>query len=211
MPPKELTTTAYAVLGLLAIRPWTTYDLARQMERSLHNFWPRAESNLAAAAKALVTAGLATARTEYVGRRPRVVYSITAKGRAALRLWVPSPGTGPVLEFENLLKIFYAEHASRHDLLDRLAAIKTDAEKTLAKGRMIAEGYATGAGPFPARMAINSLIFQFVVEHAKAIWSWADWAEGQVRTWPEAPAEWPQHDDIFRASLASPFPAEFER
>ncbi|MGH9281158.1 MAG: PadR family transcriptional regulator [Acidimicrobiales bacterium] len=206
MRSRDLTTTAYAVLGLLAIRPWTAYDLARQMERSLHNFWPRAESNLTAAAKTLAANGLASARTEYVGRRPRVVYSITAKGRTALRRWVPKPGTGPVLEFENLLKIFYAEHASRQDLLDRLAAIKADAEKTLAKGRVIAEGYATGAGPFPARMAINALVFQFVVDHAKTIWLWADWAEDQVQTWPESPAEWPQRDDVFRAHLNDPFP-----
>ncbi len=43
---KALTTTSYAVLGLLAIRPWSTYELAKQMEVSLRNFWPRAERKL---------------------------------------------------------------------------------------------------------------------------------------------------------------------
>jgi PadR family transcriptional regulator AphA len=46
MAERELTTTSYAILGLLAIKPWSTYELAAQMRRNLHYFWPRAESNL---------------------------------------------------------------------------------------------------------------------------------------------------------------------
>ena len=31
-----LTTTSYAILGLLALRSWTAYELAKQMKRTLH-------------------------------------------------------------------------------------------------------------------------------------------------------------------------------
>jgi hypothetical protein len=31
----RLTTTSYALLGLLAVQPWSTYELTRQMDRSL--------------------------------------------------------------------------------------------------------------------------------------------------------------------------------
>jgi hypothetical protein len=48
---RELTTTSYAILGLLAIRPWSTYELARQMQRDLRFVWPRAESCMKAGAK----------------------------------------------------------------------------------------------------------------------------------------------------------------
>ena len=41
-----LTTTSYAILGLLAIKPWTTYELAQQMDRVLNRFWPRTRSKL---------------------------------------------------------------------------------------------------------------------------------------------------------------------
>ena len=44
--PPALTTTSYAILGLLAVKPWTTYELAQQMRRALGQFWPRAESKL---------------------------------------------------------------------------------------------------------------------------------------------------------------------
>ena len=37
----EPTTTSYAVLALLAVQPMTTYELAKNMERSLRDVWPR--------------------------------------------------------------------------------------------------------------------------------------------------------------------------
>src|SRR6476469_3392559 len=91
MSTRSPTTTSYAILGLLAIQPWATYDLAKLMRRSLHFFWPRAESNLYAEPKRLVTAGLAEAREEWNGERRRTVYSLTDRGREALRTWRATP------------------------------------------------------------------------------------------------------------------------
>src|SRR5258708_15347095 len=103
----ELTTTSYAILGLLALRPWTTYELAQQMDRALGLFWPRTRSKLFEEPKKLVALGLARASSERVGKRPRTVYTITPKGRRALTAWVPQRGEGPVLEFEQLVRVVY--------------------------------------------------------------------------------------------------------
>jgi DNA-binding PadR family transcriptional regulator len=86
--PGDLNTTSYALLALLAIRPWTTYELATQMDRSLRWFWPRAASVLYTEPKKLVRLGLATASREFTGRRPRTVYAITDAGREELVSWV---------------------------------------------------------------------------------------------------------------------------
>jgi PadR family transcriptional regulator, regulatory protein AphA len=67
----DLTPTSFALLGLLAIKPWTTYELAQQMDRTLSRFWPRARSKLYEEPKKLVAHGLARAREDSVGRRPR--------------------------------------------------------------------------------------------------------------------------------------------
>jgi PadR family transcriptional regulator AphA len=131
-----LTTTSYAILGLLAVKPWTTYELAQQMRKALGQFWPRAESKLYEEPKKLVAHGLARAASEMVGERPRTVYSITPKGRRAMAAWVPTPGAGPVLEFEALIKVFYAEHGSKDDLLAHVgAAAAVDAARRLARTR----------------------------------------------------------------------------
>ena len=126
-----LTSTSYAILGLLAVKPWTTYELARQMDRALGRFWPRAESKLYEEPKKLVAHGLARASSEMVGKRRRTVYTITAKGRRALAEWVPTPGAGPIVEFEQLIKVFFAEHGTKADLLATLAGVR-DMERRAA-------------------------------------------------------------------------------
>jgi DNA-binding PadR family transcriptional regulator len=76
----DLTTTSYAILGLLAVQPWTTYELAKQVDVSLRNFWPRAERKLYEEPKKLVAHGLAEMSREMIGRRPRTVYRLTPEG-----------------------------------------------------------------------------------------------------------------------------------
>ena len=82
------------------------------MDRSLGRIWPRAQSKLYEEPKKLVAQGLACAAEEQVGQRPRTVYTITSRGRRALAAWLRDPGAGPVLEFEQLLKIFFAENGT---------------------------------------------------------------------------------------------------
>src|SRR6185295_5652499 len=119
-----LTPTSYAILGLLAIRPWTTYELAKQMDRTLSRFWPRARSKLYEEPKKLVSHGLARATEGSTGRRSRTTYAITAKGRRALTAWVAEPGEGPVLEFEQLLKVFFCDQGTTDDLRRQLVAAR---------------------------------------------------------------------------------------
>ena len=78
-----LSTTAYAVLGLLCLREWSAYELAQQMQRSMRIWWPRAESRAYEEPKRLVKLGLARSRDEGVGDRPRTIYTVTPKGRRA--------------------------------------------------------------------------------------------------------------------------------
>src|SRR4051794_3488113 len=113
---KKLTSTSYAVLGLIAVRPSTAYELARLVSRSLEYVWPRAEGRIYDEPKLLVEHGLAKGTPELTGKRPRTVYSITAKGRRALTVWLSDPGAGLQLEYEALLKVVFAEHSTKEQL-----------------------------------------------------------------------------------------------
>ena len=183
--PAEPTATSYAILGLLAIRPWTTYELAQQMGRALGHFWPRAESKLYEEPKKLVGLGLARASTEHVGKRPRTVYTITPKGRRALAAWIPAPAGGPVLEFEALIKVFFAEHGSRQDLLTTIENVREWTAQRAAAGVEITHGYLEGAGPFPERLPWLIVSGRFLDEFVHAVGRWAEWAAGVVETWPD--------------------------
>lgn len=180
-----MTTTTYAVLGLLAIHPHSTYELTQQMQRSLGRFWPRAESKLYEEPKKLVRLGLAELTVELVGKRSRTVYSITDDGRAALSAWVREPGAGPVLEFEQLLKLSFAEHGTRADALATVAAARAWAVERNTENREVAAQYATGAGPYQQRAAQNMLAGAFLTDFYAMVARWAEWAATQIEAWPD--------------------------
>ncbi len=182
------TGTTYAVLGLLAVQPWSTYELTQQMERSLGRVWPRAQSKLYEEPKKLVALGLASATTETVGRRPRTVYAITDDGRAALAEWLTDPGQGPVLEFEQLVKLSFAEHGTKDDALRTIAAARHWAQARNEENLAAARDYAAGTGPFQHRAAQGMLAGAFFTEFYAMVARWADWAGDQVESWPEDPA-----------------------
>lgn len=182
---EELTTTSYAVLSLLGVRPWSAYELTQQMGRSLRWFWPKAESLVYEECKKLARHGLASTHREHQGRRPRTVYTITEAGRAALRGWLEQPTAGPRLEFESMLQIAFADHGTRNQLLNNLKAIRAEAERNRDAAHEQARDYAETGGPFPQRLPVIALSGKFFLEFADLLARWAAWAEHAVTEWDD--------------------------
>jgi PadR family transcriptional regulator, regulatory protein AphA len=183
----SLTTTSYAILGLLAIQPWSTYELARQMERSLGRIWPRAESKLYEEPKKLVAHGLAQASSELSGQRRRTVYAITPAGRQALAAWLKDPGQGPVLQFEQLLKVFFSENGTKQGTLASLVAAGRWAREQTAESLAVGRQYLAGEGPFPERQAQLYVTVRFIDDFYALVGEWARWATRVVEGWPDDP------------------------
>ncbi|MFC5997061.1 PadR family transcriptional regulator [Pseudonocardia hispaniensis] len=184
----RLTTTSYAILCLLAVQPWSSYELTRQMDRSLGRIWPRAQSKLYEEPKKLVEHGLAEATTEHVGRRSRTVYSITPDGRAALAAWLRDPGEGPVLEWEQLVKVSFADFGTKADALATLAATRAWAVERNVENLAAGRAYLAGEGPFQRRAAQNFLAGAFLTDFYALVARWAEWAGEQVSQWPDDPS-----------------------
>ena len=206
----ELTTTSYAILGLLALRPWTTYELAQQMQRTLNRVWPRARSKLYEEPKKLVAHGLATAAKDAVGRRPRTTYAITPAGRRALSAWLRSPGDdGVSIESEHLVKLVFADQGRSEDALATIDATRTWALAQLAVFAEAAGVYLAGEGEFRERTAVNVVGARFLVDFYSMVADWADWASEVAASWPEHPRDaepdWELMADIARrASRGGP-------
>jgi PadR family transcriptional regulator AphA len=188
-PP--LTTTSYAILGLLAVKPWTTHELVQQVDRSLRRIWPRAQSKLYEEPKKLVAHGYARASDDPVGRRRRTRYTITPKGRRALAAWLREPGDGPALEFEQLVKIHFADSGTKADVVANIEAARewvlAQNEENLATAR----AYLSGHGAFPQRAALNQLSGRFLTDFYVTVAQWVAWATDVVETWPDDVAEAP--------------------
>jgi DNA-binding PadR family transcriptional regulator len=193
--PAKLTTTSYVILGHLALRDWTTYELAQQMKRSTRHYWPRTESKIYEEPKKLVAHGLATSTARYTGRRRSTVYRISAKGRRALERWLDEPGQAPVVEFEGLVKVLFAEQGTKDQMLATIASIREQAERTRDEHIVLAADLATTGGPFPHRLHVNELVFRFMWEQTETVIRWASWAQDRVAGWPDDLVR-PQGDEI---------------
>jgi len=199
-PP--MTTTSYAILGLLAVQPWTTHELVQQVDRSLRRFWPRAQSKLYEEPKKLVAHGYATASDDPVGRRQRTRYTITAKGRRALAVWLGEPGNGPVLEFEQLVKIHFADSGTKADVIANLDAARAWVLEQNEENLATARAYLAGESAFPQRAALNQLPGRFLTDFYATVARWIDWATTIVDTWPDDVADAPFNIPAAEESVA---------
>jgi len=183
----KLTTTSYAILSLLAAKPWNAAELVDYMQKSaLRFYWPRAGSGVYAEPKKLVEKGLATSRTELVRRRERSVYRITAKGRRELRKWLlPVGELSAGVESEFMVKVLSsteidietAHQHARHDLVQAIEFLETteDAYRTIAaEGTTIQERIhfsAIGARDI-TRLAVR--FAESAAWYARHISAWSD-------------------------------------
>jgi DNA-binding PadR family transcriptional regulator len=181
---QQLNTTSYAILGQLALRDWNTYELAREVRRNLHFFWPRAESHIYTEARRLAELGLARAASDSVGRRPRVTYSITDAGRAALEDWLARPPRPIALEFEALLRVLLAPVGAKEQLLVALDQAERDVRELVDEVRpRIAREYLEGRAPFQRHVHVRAFVFDFLTDYGLLVRRWAERTRAEVAAW----------------------------
>jgi DNA-binding PadR family transcriptional regulator len=180
----KLTTSSYAVLGLLAIKPWTAYELTQQATRSLRFAWPKSERLLYTEPKKLVGHGLASAHEESVGKRTRTVYTITGDGRTALAAWMGTTPRPPELEAESLLRLLFAENGTSGDLVAALDVMADHAAEMYEQVVGINSSYLDGKHPFPERTHLSVLFATFQLELFDLMIKWVEFAKAEIATWP---------------------------
>lgn len=194
----RLTTTSFAILGQLALRERSTYELAEEMKRNMTFFWPRAESLIYAEVKRLSTMGLADASIEYTGRRKRTVYRVTEPGLAALREWLSSPPERTHLMSEILLRIMFARFGDRAQLIASLHAELDHARHIVSVAERIQAEYLAGVAPFQADVVLRSRMHAFLSEWALLL---EEWVESSIAYLDEI-EELPAHEQETRAMRA---------
>jgi PadR family transcriptional regulator AphA len=182
--PSRLTTSSYAVLCLLAIRPWSGYELTQQATRSLRFAWPKSERLLYSEPKKLVDRGMATSHRESVGERNRTVYTITDDGRTSLKEWMTTEPQPPVLEAEVLLRLLFADLGTIDDANAALDALAVDSAQTYEQVLEINAGYLDGQHPFPERVHVSVLFATFQLELFDLIMRWSEFAKAELEGWP---------------------------
>jgi PadR family transcriptional regulator AphA len=186
IPNLKLTSTSYAILGMVGLLgECTTYELGKGMQGSFDYFWPRARSLIYAEVKRLADLGLLASRREYVGKRPRTIYSITPLGREALAVWLSTPPKTFALEFEGLLRVYLAPFGRRDDLLRALETVAEQAETMLRVGSAFRRSYLDGTSPFMDQVHIRALLNDMLLNYAELIHEWSARSIATVRAWDD--------------------------
>ena len=195
----------YGLLGMLAVRSWTGYELTGQMRRSLRFVWSSSDGHLYREQKRLVELGWADVETEPSGGRSRKRYTITPEGEAALRAWLSTSPQEPHFEIEGLLRLFFAEHGTLDDLAASMEATAAAARSMLEEVSGFVDEYLADGGPlwmleqgfggpgeriefhgrpmFPERLHVVALVIDATARLLVEVETFARATAGEVRGW----------------------------
>lgn len=97
----------YAILGLLNISPMTGYMIKKNLEQSMHKFWPISYGGLYPALHKLAKEKFVRVEDQD-GNRGQLLYYITDKGKKTLHEWMMKKSTIQNKD-EYMLKIFLSK------------------------------------------------------------------------------------------------------
>ena len=182
---KRLTTTSYAVLAQVAVRPWSTYELVQQRVRYFRYVWPRAESAIYREVKRLSSMGLLSGRKEYVGKRARTVYSITDQGLEELREWLATPVSPFAMDFEAMIRLFIAPLGTKEQILSTLRQVRTDAREMLRFGGEVKQEFLEGIAVTQDQVYIRALAVDFFISLLNTVDAWAERTLREIESWDD--------------------------
>jgi DNA-binding PadR family transcriptional regulator len=162
--------TTYVILGMLAWRPMSGYEIKTIVDKSTRLFWAASYGQIYPELRRLADAGLIEGRSDPQGGRKRNVYRLTAAGRRELRDWLHTDPELFEVRDEGILKLFFASATDGESAPGTLRAKKAKHEETLARLREIErdgkpEGY-------------TGLVLRYGIEFNQ--WQ-ADWCERTAR------------------------------
>ncbi len=137
----------FGLLGMLAVRSWTGYELTQQVRRSLRFIWRSSEGHLYREQKRLVDLGWATVEEEPAGQRKRNRYTITAAGRVAFEDWLSTEPEEPHFQIEGLLRTFFGDQGSPELLVSAMQSTAQAARSMLAEMLGFVAEYLEEGGP----------------------------------------------------------------
>jgi DNA-binding PadR family transcriptional regulator len=179
-----MSTTPYAILGLLSIEPMSGYDIRRNLGESLSYFWSESFGQIYPALRRLEAARLiAPVRASVSDRRRRKTYSLTAAGRTHLRTWLARPPKPQPPRHELLLKLFFGRQAPAGACAAHLRRLRLDQEQLAATLAGLERQLKVERAGHPD-LRYWLAVLSFGVERAESL---AEWSERTLRALDRTP------------------------
>jgi DNA-binding PadR family transcriptional regulator len=162
------TAVTWAVLGLIASKPRSGYDIKRLVDRSIRHFWAASYGQIYPELKRLEEAGWIAGDDASNGGRARRLYRITDAGREALNGWFVGIDTRIELRDESLLRLFFADNLPRDHALGLLAARREGYRQMLEYLRGLDDGSGVPDPPFV------DLVYRWGLDYCEWGIEWCD-------------------------------------
>jgi PadR family transcriptional regulator, regulatory protein AphA len=176
---KQLSGTALVVLGLLALRPRSGYEIKQTIDRSTSFFWTASYGQIYPELQRLAREGLVEGEAAPRGGRARTVYGLTDEGRRRLDEWLAEPEFRVDIRDEGMLKLFFADLLPGEAALELLRLRRAAHERILEQLRQIET-----APPFVGGRAYPDVVLSYGI----GFHSWAvGWCEEMERRLADAP------------------------
>lgn len=144
-------TLKYSILGLLATRPMSGYDLKGTFDQSVSYVWNASGSQIYSALRDLERNGLVQAELIVQESRPnKKIYSVTPPGQQALRDWLKAPVPEKFSKDEFLVKLFFGNEVDDTVALQHLVQFREHLQEQAdfleqVRGRLLVSAGARNA------------------------------------------------------------------
>ena len=171
----ELNATGKVILGMLAARPRSGYEIKQLVDNSARFFWAASYGQIYPELKRLEDAGLVTGADASQGARRRTVYRLTAKGTRAAKDWIDRAPEVFELRDEGLLALFFAgaiDPTRAAEIARKRAAVsaETAAELRSLEQTLEQDGNAEGPEASPDQGSLTVLRFGIEMNEWAARW-----------------------------------------
>jgi PadR family transcriptional regulator AphA len=172
-----LSATAKVILGMLAARPRSGYEIKQLVDTSARFFWAASYGQIYPELKRLEKQGLIAGDDSSTGGRQRTTFRLTSEGKRAAREWMASPPEVLEARDEGLLKLFFAgsiaPRRAAEVARERAAASRAKAEQLRAIADQVDQA-GKPDGPDVQPDAGSLMVLRYGIEASE--WT-AEWFE----------------------------------
>lgn len=183
-------TLGYALLGLLARKPSTGYELTQALREPIGYFWTASHSQVYPELARLEACGWA--RFEIIdgpGPRDTKRYAITAAGRRALAAWAVAPPRPELSRNELLLKVYSLWLADPAAARALITAEREQHSAMLARyENLAAKNEHTDPADLPAPLFFDYATLRRGLSFERHVLAWCDWLIATLDRRTEPPA-----------------------
>lgn len=166
----------YAILGMLSLKPMSGYDIKKNIEQGIGNFWNESFSQIYPILKQLTADGLATVTVEKQDGKPyRNVYHITEQGMKLLIEWLDEPIIGHYpMRIELLLKLFFAHNVDPCIMIAHVERFQSEMKTTLVEYYEVNKKLLAKQNSYGQPLTYRYMTLQFGIHYCEAVLKWCE-------------------------------------